>query len=206
MKLIDLTGMRFGRLLVLNRGENIDGHPGWNCICDCGNTTHVLGKYLKNGKTQSCGCLHKEQLIQRSTTHGLYYTRQYGIWIEMKERCLNPSHPAYNLYGGRGISICSEWMNFQNFYDWANNHGYSNDLSIDRIDVNGNYCPDNCIWVDQRTQCNNKRTNIRISNNGEDKTLAEWARFYGIDYQKLYRNVILKKIPFEEYVSKIKEE
>ena len=144
-KLNDLTGQRFGRLTVLERTE-----LKWLCKCDCGNKKIVAGGHLVSGDTKSCGCLRIK--------HGMRNTRLYSIWHGMKERCYNTKHKFYKHYGGRGIKVCEEWKNdFQTFADWALSHGYADNLTIDRIDVNGNYEPSNCQWATNAEQQRNKR-------------------------------------------------
>lgn len=158
----DLTGMRFGYLTVLSKDESLkykhQTHTTWLCLCDCGNTTIVRGYCLRNGHTQSCGCLGREKRLKSATKHGQSETRLYAIWHAMKQRCFNPNHKNYVDYGGRGIKVCEEWKNdFQAFYDWAMANGYEESLSIDRINNDGNYEPQNCRWVTMKEQCNNRR-------------------------------------------------
>ena len=144
----------------------------WECVCDCGKTTCVLTVNLTQGRTKSCGCLKNEKLIQRSTTHNQRHTKLYEVWKTLKQRCINPNSQAYKNYGGRGISVCDDWRDsFPSFYDWSMKNGYKEGLSIDRIDNNGNYCPENCRWVDKRTQANNTRTNHYLTYLGQTKTL-----------------------------------
>lgn len=185
MKLIDLTGKRFGHLLVLSHHHTNKFSYGtkhyWLCKCDCGNIAIVYGGYLRSGHTKSCGCLKMSIGKVRNRTHGMSRTRLYDIWANIKGRCFNPKNERYIDYGGRGIKMCSEWdADFMNFYKWAMDNNYSDDLSIDRIDVNGDYCPENCRWVDNYVQANNTRTNHLITFNGKTQTISQWAREYNL--------------------------
>lgn len=159
----DLTGQRFGHLVVLERAENTKhGRARWKCRCDCGNTTTVIGFHLIGGTTKGCGCLIVEGLKERSTVHGKYNTRLYHLWGNMKQRCYNQRDRRYNQYGGRGITVCDEWLHdFMAFHDWAMSNGYDESApfgqcTIDRIDNDKGYRPDNCRWVDMKVQRNNR--------------------------------------------------
>ena len=157
---IDITGQRFGRLVVLRRSAPKKGYHGamWECLCDCGTVTIANGQNLKRGNTTSCGCYGREKRTDSVRTHGESGTRLHCIWKAMHTRCYNPNFFAYKHYGGRGIGICSEWAeDFQAFYDWAMSNGYEDNLTIDRINSNGNYSPDNCRWVTMTEQNKNKR-------------------------------------------------
>ena len=179
-KFIDLTGKRFGRLTVVERAENKNGYTMWKCKCDCGNETVVYGAHLSGGKTKSCGCL----CLEKISKHSLCDTHLYRIWASMKDRCYNAKAQPYERYGGRGITVCDEWKNdFTTFYNWAMSNGYSDDLTIDRIDVNGNYEPSNCRWVDVITQANNKRNNIKVNLNGEIVSLRRACILLGLRYK-----------------------
>lgn len=159
---LHLEGERYGKLVVMEEAESIYSKTGkmirrWKCKCDCGNITIVRHGDLRNGSTVSCGCYNYEK-ESAAKTHGYSRTKLGNVFEGMKQRCNNPKNKNYEKYGGRGIKICTEWLNDpKKFFDWAIKNGYKEGLSIDRIDVNGNYEPDNCRWADNETQCLNQR-------------------------------------------------
>lgn len=235
-KFIDLSGQRFGKLIVLSRAKsNGRWQTYWKCQCDCGNTTIVRGSHLKDGRTKSCGCLggrliditgqtfgtlqalkkidgthtsptkwlcrctvcgetyevasynlrhgkanpcpcSKKQLSGKDSPtyiHGDSHSRLHNIWTGMLNRCRNPNVSRYECYGGRGISVCPEWHEYLSFKEWALTHGYSQDLSIDRIDVNGNYEPSNCRWITMKEQAANRRPRKKGTNHGRNENSAD---------------------------------
>ena len=184
--IIDLTGQRFGRLTVLRRAENRGRRVYWFCACDCGETREILGQNLRNGRVTSCGCWNREKaalrMKQNKTTHGLSKTRLYKIWIKMRERCEAKDERRFRLYSGRGIRVCSEWSDFLAFKNWAESHGYREDLELDRINNDGNYCPENCRWTTRTVQVRNRRNTAVETINGETKSVAEWSEIFGYPY------------------------
>jgi hypothetical protein len=191
----DLTGMKFGRLTVIERtGSNKQGRALWKCKCDCGNDEFVItiGTNLLKGDRTSCGCLNIEKTIERSTTHGGSKTRLYNIYRDILKRCYNPKFKHYQYYGGKGVSVCKEWIGesgFINFRVWSMMNGYKDDLTLDRINGDGNYEPNNCRWVSMKVQNNNKKNNHFITINGETKTITQWSEEYNLEKGVLQKRI-----------------
>ncbi len=184
-----MLGKRFGRLTVIEfAGISKTRKALWICQCDCGTTTKPIAGYrLRGGTTKSCGCYKRDLVIQRNTKHNLCYTRIHRIWAGMQDRCYNPNSPNYHRYGARGITVCEEWLNsLETFYDWAMENGYRDDLTIDRIDNDGNYEPSNCRWATNEEQANNRGHNILVEIDGNIKTLAQLSKESGIKYRTIH--------------------
>ena len=194
----DLSNQKFNRWFVTDkfetRGRN---RVYWFCRCECGNEKWVLAYNLTHNISQSCGCLHKERASKNAKkinnkTHGLSKTKLYKCYRSMRDRCYLTSNENYHNYGGRGIIVCDEWLqSFENFKNWAFKNGYKEGLSIERINVNGNYEPNNCKWIPMKEQHRNKRTNNLLTYNGQTKTIVEWSEIVGISagtiHARIYR-------------------
>lgn len=203
-KLIDLTGMKFGRLTVIERAENRKSRTFWLCKCDCGSLKPVNSIDMMGGRIISCGCIRNENIIKFNTTHGLAHTRLNSIWKSMRKRCLNPNSSSYESYGGRGITICEEWKNdCRCFYDWAIANGYADNLTIDRIDNNKGYSPENCRFATMREQANNTRHNVFLEFEGNKMTIAQWAREINVNISTVWAR-IKRGCPIEAILSKDK--
>ena len=185
----DLTGQRFGKLTVIGVDDRNTRKTYFYCQCDCGNVKSVRSDSLLCGAIRSCGCMKKEQdriNLEANHSHKMSKTRPYEIWQGMKGRCYNPHNPRYDRYGGRGITVCDEWKeDFNAFYEWAVQNGYSDDLTIDRIDNDKGYSPDNCRWATQEEQARNRESNIKITIGNATKTLKEWCEIFDLDYKKI---------------------
>lgn len=207
---VDLTGHRFGKLTVIKLDkERTKRKSYWICRCDCGNVKSIRGDTLI--VINSCGCIKKEQDIKNlgiKRNHNMTHHRLFPVWNSMMNRCNNPKSRAYKDYGGRGIQVCDEWKYVENFIKWAENNGYIEGYTIERIDVNGNYCPDNCCWIPANQQTWNTRKTVYIQIENEKIPIAKRARELGLspclvwhrwnsgirDYEKLfYKGNLCKK-------------
>lgn len=199
------AGQRFNRLTVIEYSYSNDhGERVWKCKCDCGNISFATSHNLVSGHTKSCGCYVVEQTTAANTTHGKSRSRIYRAYSNMITRCYNHNYKCYASYGGRGIRVCDEWrLNAKSFIDWAIANGYREDLTLDRIDVNGDYCPENCRWATMKEQQNNRTNNAIYQYNGESKTLAEWADALGIKYNRLQMSIKRNGGDLEKAVRKI---
>lgn len=182
-ELIDLVGKKFGKLTVLSFNKKEKGHYYWNCICDCGKECVKDGDRLRRLKTNSCGCLR----VEKNSKHHDYKTRLYRIYNGMKYRCNLETDTGYKWYGSRGIKVCEEWMkDYQSFKNWALNNGYADDLTIDRIDNNGDYEPLNCRWVSVDEQQQNTRRTMKIEYQGLVYSMRKLAKKFNINHNTLY--------------------
>lgn len=183
---------KYGRLTIIRPLDVADDKKRrFLCRCECGIQTVVLAENLLSGHTKSCGCLKREIIgAGAHTTHGLSKTRIYRIWKGMRKRCRNPNDSNYPKYGGRGIRVCPEWdSDFLSFYFWAMESGYNDSLSIDRIDNNKGYSPDNCQWSNETKQANNRRSNRLATIDGETHSIIEWSKIYKISTVTIYKRI-----------------
>jgi hypothetical protein len=187
----NLSGQKFGRLTVLKLDESIVNkkHKRYVCKCDCGNTKSITAEHLKDGHIKSCGCFKLEKCLSNipntywQKKHGMSMHKLFDIYSGMKQRCYNKNNHAYKNYGGRGIKVCDEWVNNSKmFFEWALSSGYSNSLSIDRIDNDGNYEPSNCRWSSHKFQTRNRRITWNATIDSVTKPIAEWCEIYGLNY------------------------
>lgn len=210
---IDITGKRFGYLTVIKRADDYIQPNGrrrimWLCQCDCGNQKVIYGDNLRGSRTLSCGCFQKKRASEAVTTHGDTDSRLYNIWCAMKRRCNTETVREYKNYGGRGIKVCSLWEHdYSSFMRWALETGYDATAprgvcTLDRIDVNGNYDPNNCRWITQKQQMSNVRYNVNIEYNGQTHTVAEWADICGMQYSTLRQRLFRYGYTFEEAITK----
>ena len=194
MTIIDLTGQTFGRLTVIKRADNKNKRTAWLCKCECGNELITTTDNLRSGDTQSCGCYNKERTVQTHQKHGLRYKKLYAVHQSIKARCYNKNNKQYKDYGGRGIVVCDEWLGehgAENFIKWSLSNGYANNLTIDRIDNDKGYSPNNCRWTTPKEQGNNTRRNHYITYNGETHTLSQWAEILNLNRATLNSRINL---------------
>lgn len=200
-------GDKYNRLVVIGEGEPYVSKSGksrektYKCVCDCGAVKTVRGSYLKGGRVKSCGCLVREMSSQVHMKHGGKGTRLYGIWKSMRERCKTTTSSNYERYGARGVEVCCEWDDFALFREWSLANGYKDGLTIDRIDVNGNYEPSNCRWATYQEQANNMRSNRWIERRGERSTMAQFCRDHHLKY-KYFSSLLCKGYTVEEAMEK----
>lgn len=187
---IDLTGLLFGRLRVIEQAARLKKKvPRWLCQCDCGGSVVAEGKNLRGGLTKSCGCLSKEVASLRTRTHGMTESVEYKTWSAIKRRCYNENEHCYPRYGGRGIKVCGRWLNsFENFYADMGPRPAGN-YSIERNDPNGDYSPSNCRWLPMAKQSANRRNSLRATLNGVTRLITEWAEITGIPYATLQARI-----------------
>lgn len=203
----DLEGKRFGRLTVikfLEQGEREDKRRQWLCKCDCGNYSQVSGAKLINGHTKSCGCAVVDFIGSLNRKYPNKDKRIYRIWRAIHNRCYAENNREFNNYGGRGITICDEWKEensgYTAFHEWAVNNGYSEGLTIDRIDVDKGYSPDNCRWITNKEQQNNRRDNVLLTYNGETHTMKEWSEILNVSYHKLRYHIRIKDRTLQYFI------
>lgn len=204
-KRTELAGRRVGLLTAIYMIQNSDPET-WHCVCDCGNTVDVSRRVLLRGTRQSCGCAYnmdsREKMRSSRLKHGKYGTRLYNVYYGMIQRCYYEKHIDHEWYASRGIGVCDEWReNFDAFYDWAISTGYRQSLSLDRVDNDLGYSPDNCRWSTPKEQANNRRSNIRVTYNGETKTLKQWAEESGVKYGTVYYRY-KHGLPFDKVLEK----
>jgi len=181
MQRLDIKeGDRFGRLVIVEELIPVDKGRKFQCKCDCGVEIFIGLDRLGSGHTQSCGCYRRDKTRINSTTHGKSHTKLYEAWCGMKHRCFYPGYQGYKYYGGRGISVCPEWMTFEPFYEWAMANGYQDGLTLERNNNDLGYSPANCRWIPKAEQPKNSRHNHMITHNGQTKSLTDWAQEVGI--------------------------
>lgn len=195
MRYEDLTGKVFGRYTVIEKAPSKRKPSGnkvtmWRCRCSCGTIKDVKAEALKDGRVLSCGCYAKDVNRKRLTTHGDSDSRLYHIWDGMIARCHKPNNKYYKRYGGRGINVCNEWRSdYQAFKDWSVKNGYGDDLTIDRIDNNDDYKPENCRWTSMKVQSNNRSSNRVYTINGETHNVTQWSSIYNVPSKRVFQRL-----------------
>lgn len=199
MKRIDLTGQKFGMLTVIRLHTAENGVIVWECLCDCGNKSFVRGGNLRSGAVKSCGCV--KHLAPRNKEHGESRSKLYRHWKSMIYRCSRPNNRAYKWYGGKGVRVCAEWQTYDGFKKWVLETRPNETYTVERIDVNGDYCPDNCKWIPIEKQANNRTSCVMISYNGSTKNLTEWCKELGLDYKLVHNRMTKLGWSFEKAIS-----
>jgi hypothetical protein len=204
----DIIGNRYGKVVVIGEAENKGRRLMYKCQCDCGNIFETRKDGLLSGHTTSCGCSGKEwrHSGQLNRKHGLYEDRAYWLWAKVRARCYNPNAHEYPNYGGRGIKMCDEWQDAENFVKWCYENGYDSSApkgvcTLERIDVNGNYEPSNCCFKTNLEQQNNRRNNVFAEYKGKRQTIAQWSRELNIPYTTLYKKVVLSEMSIEQFLN-----
>lgn len=204
-----MINKKFGYLTVIKKLEPIryktGTQPCYECMCDCGKLINVTKNHLKTGHTKSCGCKKSQMCIDSNFKHGLAGSRLYNTYYHMRRRCYNEKDKQYHRYGGRGITVCDEWLGengFINFSNWAMNNGYNDTLTIDRINNDGNYEPNNCRWATPTEQMNNVSYNVRLTYNNETHTIAEWAKIVGLKQDTIQARIKYHNLSVEEALFK----
>lgn len=200
MKKAQLTGSKFSRWFVQSENGRKNGSVAWLCVCDCGKIGSVTSWQLTSGHSKSCGCLNAEETRKRETTHGLTQTPLHKVWLGMKNRCYNKNTVSYRNYGGRGIKVCDRWLNsFENFL-WDMSINYKKGLTLERVDVNKNYSPDNCAWIPRSEQSRNRTNTIWVNTPQGKMTVTEASKAAGISWFAMY-NRHLRNCPIDKILS-----
>lgn len=199
-KIADISGKRFGRLVAIEHVYTKSHNAYWSFMCDCGNIKIIPAHSVKSGNSTSCGCYQTEVTIKRLTRHNKFGTREYNIWAAIKRRCYNLNDKEYKNYGERGITICDKWLTFEGFWEDMQ-EGYSVELTIDRINVNGNYEKSNCRWATNEEQSNNMRSNLYHTHNGITLTISQWGKLLDIPHDRI-RSRLKYGWTFEEAITK----
>ncbi len=185
----DLSGQVFGKLTVIERISSLGEQGKYKCRCSCGNYVEVLGHNLATGATKSCGCIRRMCASKLNFSHGQHGSRLYHCWRNMLDRCENKNNKEYSNYGLRNISVCPEWHDFRNFYDWAMANGYQDELTIERLDVNSGYSPGNCTWATMYVQARNRRNNRKLTFDGKTMIITDWAKELGVSEATLRKRL-----------------
>lgn len=198
-KKTEMIGKKFGKLTPIEEGGHMGGFLAYKCQCDCGNTAIIRGTSLRSGNTTSCGCVHKTMVGNLNKKHGLKQTAEYSVWQNMITRCTNSNTNCFYRYGGRGISVCDEWRDFEKFYADMGNR--PNGMTLERIDNNGSYSKENCRWATLKEQARNTRRTKLVEHNGKTQCLKDWANEVGIVYNTLRKRFIIYGWSFEKAIS-----